>query len=127
VGLDHGLEHVLDLEDLAVAEIATGSVGSRDPVGDGEDGTEVVRGVTPLSGQPAVVEVEPSDHGTDVEGAADGVELEGGTWNLDTVFLLGAFDDGAELLNAVVELEGLETATEGVNEDPAGSVELISH
>jgi hypothetical protein len=126
VGLDHSLEHILDLEDLAVAELATGAVGSRDPVSDSEDGTKIVRWVTPLSGKPAVVKVEPSDHSTNVEGATDWVELEWGTWDLDTVLLRGAFNDWTELLDAIVELEGLKTTAEGVNEDPAGSVELVS-
>jgi hypothetical protein len=125
VCLDHGLKDILDLQDLAITEIAACAVGSRDPVSNGENGTEVVRWVTPLSGQPAVVEVEPSDHGTDVESTTDGVELVVCTWDLSTIFLNGAFDDWTELLYAAVELESLETAAEGVNEDPSCSVELF--
>lgn len=55
VGLDHGLENLLDGDDLAVAEVSSSTVGTGDPVSDSENGTQVVRWVTPLSGQPAVV------------------------------------------------------------------------
>lgn len=55
VGLDHGLENLFDGDDLAVAKVSTGTVGAGNPVGDSENGTQVVRWVTPLSGQPAVV------------------------------------------------------------------------
>ena len=124
VGLDHSLEDILDLEDLAVAEIATSAVGSRDPVSDREDSTEVVRWVTPLSGQPAVVEVEPSDHSTNVESTTDWVQLVRCTWDLSTVLLHGALDDWAKLLDAALELESLETATKSIDEDPTSGVEL---
>lgn len=42
VGLDHGLEHILDGIDLAASQVAAGLVGAVDPVGDGQDGTQVV-------------------------------------------------------------------------------------
>ncbi len=57
VSLDGGGQHVLDGEGL----LAVGDVGAADPVGDREDGANVVRGVAPLGGEPGVVEVEPSD------------------------------------------------------------------
>lgn len=124
VGLDHGLEDVLDVEDLATGEVAAGLVGAVDPVSDGEDGAKVVRGVTPLGGQPAVVEVKPADHGANVEGTVDRVEDKGGAGNLGTVGHDGAGDNGAEELGALLEAEALKTAAEGVEEDPSGSVEL---
>lgn len=124
VGLDHALEDILDGEDLAASEVTTSLVGAVHPVGDGEDGTEVVRGVTPLGGEPAVIEVEPSDHGADVEGGVDGVKLEGGAGHLGAVGDDGAGDDGAEELGALLEPQALETAAEGVEEDPSSSVEL---
>lgn len=124
VGLDHTLKDVLNGEDLAASQVTTSLVGSVDPVGDSEDSTQVVRGVTPLSGQPAVVEVEPSDHGTNVEGSVDGVELERSTRDLGTVGDDGAGDNGSEELRALLEPQTLETTAEGVEEDPSSSVEL---
>lgn len=82
--------------------------------------------MTPLGGEPAVVVVQPPDHGTDVEGAIDGVKLEGGAGDLATIGNDGALDDGAEQLGAFLEAETLETAAESVEEDPAGSVKLSS-
>lgn len=124
VGADHSLQDISDLEDLAVAEVAAGLVGSCDPVGGCEDGTQVVGGVTPLGGQPAVVEVQPADHGSDVEGGVHGVELVVCSGNFGTVGDDGTGDDGSEDVPALLELETLETAAEGVDEDPSCSVEL---
>jgi hypothetical protein len=121
---DHGLKHIPDLKDLAVTELTTSPVGPRDPVCDSEDGTKVVRRVTPLCGQPAVVEVEPPDHGTNVESAQDGVELVVGTRNLGAIGNNSALDDGAEDVPALLELKRLQTAAQSVNEDPTGSVKL---
>lgn len=81
VGLDHGLEDILDLGDGK----SLGLVGAREPVGDGEDASEVVGGMTPLGGEPAVVVVQPPDCGADVEGSADGVELVGSSGNFGAV------------------------------------------
>lgn len=72
VGLDHTLEDIADLQWLAL----TGKV-----ISDGEDGTEVVRGVTPLGCQEAVIEVQPTDLGTNVEGTTDRVKLVVGSRN----------------------------------------------
>jgi hypothetical protein len=123
VGLNHGLENILDDKGLAASEVTAGLVGTVDPVSDSEDSTEVVRGVTPLSSEPAVVEVEPSDHGTNVEGGVDGVKLEGSTRDLGAVGDNGAGDDGSEELRALLEPQSLETAAKSVEEDPSSSVE----
>lgn len=125
VGLDHGLEDIADLEDLAIAQVTTGTVGAGDPVGDGEDTTQVVGGVTPLSGEPAVVVVQPTDHGTDVEGAIDGVQLVGGTGDAGSVGDDGALNNGAEELGALLEFESLETTAQGVQEDETSGVKLV--
>ena len=124
VRLDHALEYVLDRQDLVVAELAARAVGAADPVGHGQDRAKVVAGVAPLGGQPAVIKVEPADHGANVERAIDRVELVGCAGDLRAVGNHGAFDDGAEQLAALGELEGFETAAEGVEEDEAGGVEL---
>jgi len=123
VGLDHGLEDILDNKGLAASEVTTSLVGTVDPVSDGKDSTKVVRGVTPLSSEPAVVEVEPSDHSTNVEGGVDGVKLEGSTRDLGAVGDNGAGDNGSKELRALLEPQTLKTAAESVEEDPSSSVE----
>lgn len=80
--------------------------------------------MAPLGGEPAVVVVEPADHGANVEGSIDGVELVGGTGDLGAVGHHGAGDGGTEELGALLEAEALKTAAKGVKEDPSGSVEL---
>ena len=42
-------------------------VGAGKPIGNGKNAAQVVRGVAPLGGKPGVVEVEPANHGADVE------------------------------------------------------------
>lgn len=73
VGLDHTLENVTNGQRLTL----TGEM-----VCNGEDGTKVVRGVTPLGCQEAVVEVQPTDLSTNVEGTTDGIQLVVGSGNL---------------------------------------------
>jgi hypothetical protein len=80
--------------------------------------------VTPLSSEPAVVEVEPSDHGANVEGSVDGVHLVVCTRHLGTIGDGCAFDNGAEDVPALLELQAFETATQGVNKDPSRGVVL---
>ncbi len=96
VSLDSGSEHILNGERL----LAVGNVGAADPVGDREDGANVVGRVTPLGGEPGVVEVEPSDQSTVVEGGTDGVELVVGTDDTGTVGHHGTGDDGPQTLAA---------------------------
>lgn len=66
VSLDHAREDIMDSELLTLAG---------EMVGDGEDSTQVVGRVTPFCGKEAVVEIEPSDHRSDVKRAPDGVEF----------------------------------------------------
>jgi hypothetical protein len=80
--------------------------------------------VAPLGSQPAVVEVEPSDHGANVEGSIDGVKLVVCTGHLCAVGDDGTLDGGAENVPALLELQTLKTAAQGVDEDPSGCVEL---
>lgn len=100
---DHGFEYVPDFEDLAVAKFTASPVCPRNPVGSCENGTQVIRGMAPLSSQPAVVEVEPSDHSTNVEGSIYGIELVVGTGHFGTVGNDSAFNDGAENVSALLE------------------------
>lgn len=80
--------------------------------------------MAPFSSQPAVIVVEPADHGADIEGAIDGVELEGGAEDAGAIGDDGSRDDGAEEFGAFFEAEAFETAADGVEEDEAGCVEL---
>lgn len=66
VSLDHAREDIMHGELLTLTS---------EMIGDGEDGTQVIGWVTPFCGEEAVVEVEPSDHCSNVERAPDGVEL----------------------------------------------------
>ena len=72
MSLDHAREDIMDGELLAL----TGEV-----IRDGEDGSQVVGRVTPFRGEETVVEVEPSDHCSNVECAPDGVELIVSSWD----------------------------------------------
>lgn len=80
--------------------------------------------MAPLGSEPAVVEVEPSDHGANVEGTVDGVHLIVGTRYLAAIGDGRAFHNRAEDLPALLEAQPLQTAAKRVNEDPAGSIEL---
>ena len=75
VRLDHALEDLMDGQRLALAS---------EMIGDRENGPQVIRRVSPLSREEAVVVVEPPDLGADVECTADRVQLVIGTRNLGT-------------------------------------------
>lgn len=119
VGLDHALEDILDLEDLA---LKTGLGGSSLPVGNGKDTAKVIGGVSPLGGEPAVVEIEPSDDGTNVEGTSDGVNLVVGTGDLGSVGHNGAGNNGANNVGTLLVLETLKTTAESVKETESSSL-----
>lgn len=116
VGLDHGLEDVLDLQDLAVDKLAASTVGAGDPVSDSKDTTHVVGRMAPLSSQPAVIVVQPADHGTNVEGAIDGIQLVGSTEHTGSVGDHGTLDDRTQQLRALLELQSFQTTADGVEE-----------
>jgi hypothetical protein len=96
--------------------------------------------MSPLGGEPAVVEIEPSDLGADVERATDGVELVVGTRDLGSCWASNAGDaagsmrvltighnrsvhDGSEDLGALGESQSLETTANGVNQAQPGGLE----
>src|SRR5690606_22828120 len=92
VRLDHGGEHVAHGE-----RFASGGDGlPGQPVGSGQDAAQVVRRVAPFGRQPGVVEVQPANHGADVERGLYGVELVGRTRYLRAMGNDGARHDGAE-------------------------------
>lgn len=124
VGSDHSLQNVTDLEDLSVSKVSAVLVCAINPVGGRKDGTQIVGRVTPLSSKPAVVEVQPADHSTDVEGSVDGVKLEVCTRNLCAVGDNCALNSRTKNVPALLELQALETTAQSVNEDPSCCVVL---
>ena len=66
MSLYHARKDVMDGELLTF----TGKV-----IRDGEDGSQVVRGVTPFRGEETIVKVEPPNHRSNIERAPDWVEL----------------------------------------------------
>ena len=124
VCLDHGFKDISHSENLSIAQVSTIAVGSADPVCNGQDGAQVITGVTPFGSKPAIIEVEPSDHSTNVEGTEYRVELVRRTRNSCAIGDCGARDDGTEQLGAVGELESLKATSQGVEEDISGGVDL---
>ena len=100
--------------------VSSGVAVAGEPVGDGEDGAEVVGGVAPLGGEPGVVEVEPADDGADVEGGLDGVELVAGAGDAGAVVHGEAGDERAEELGAGGEVEGLRGRSRGCRGGSSG-------
>jgi hypothetical protein len=80
--------------------------------------------VTPLGGEPAVVIIEPTNHGSDVEGGVYGVEDEVGAGDAGAVGDHGSGDYGAEELAAFCKAQAFEAAAERVKEDPSRRVKL---
>ena len=65
-------------------------------VGRGEDAAQVIGRVAPLRSEPGVVEVQPADHGADVERCHDGFKLIRRTGHPRTTRERCARDDGTE-------------------------------
>lgn len=124
MGLDHALQHVLDCGDLAITEVSTRPVSTGDPVSDSQDTTQVVGGVAPFRSQPAVIVVQPTDHSSNVEGTVDRVQLVRGTGHPRTIGDNRALHRGAQQLGALLELQGLQTTTERIQENQPGRIKL---
>jgi hypothetical protein len=80
--------------------------------------------VSPFSGEPAVVVVEPPDHGTDVEGGVDGVQLKVGTGDLRAIGNDSARDYWPQELRALLEAKTFKATTQRIEEYPSCCVEL---
>ena len=90
--------------------------GARKPVGDGENAAQVVRRMAPLGSQPGVVEVEPANHGADVEGGLHRVELKGCARNLGAVGHNRSGHDRAQQFGAGRILECFQTAAQRIDQ-----------
>ncbi len=103
---DHVIQHVTDGDRFALS--------SRSIIGTGEDGSQVIAGVTPLSGQPCVVVVQPSDLTANVERGHDWVQLVTGARNRAAIFHFHARDDWTEHLGAGREFQSQQAAADGI-------------
>jgi hypothetical protein len=81
VCLDLGLQHPRHGQ----RHLAGRAVVPRDPVGNTEDRTQIVGAVAPLPGEPSVVELQPANQRSDVEGGIHGTELQGRSRGLRSV------------------------------------------
>ena len=114
VGHDHVVQYVADGNRFAL--------NSRSIIGTGEDGSEVIAGVTPLSGQPCVVVVQPPDLTANVERGHDRVQLVTGAGNRAAVFHFHARHDWTEHLGAGREFQSQQSATDGIEETQSSCV-----
>ncbi len=113
VRLDHAGEHVAHRDSFA---------GSRQVVGHGENAAQIVRGVSPLRGQPGIVEIQPANHGPDVEGRVDGIEFVGGAGNARTVGEGCARNHRSHQFRAGGIFQCLKAACQRIHEAVAGGL-----
>src|SRR5882762_1319346 len=113
VRLDHAGEHVAYRDRFA---------GPRKIVGHGENAAQVVRRVPPLRGQPGIVEIEPANHGADVESGVDGIELVSRAGNARAVGEGRTRNHRAHQLRAGRIFQRLKSARQGIHETVAGGL-----
>ena len=104
--------------------MTSSSVCPTDPIRDCKNPAQIVRRVTPLRCQPAVIVVKPPNSSANVESAIDRVEYVRSSRDAGTVWDDSVGDGGAKEFSALGEAEGFEAATEGIEEDVAGGFEL---
>src|SRR5579859_1133652 len=110
--LNHGGENLLHEQRLF-----TGSdSGPGEPVGDGKDASQIVGWMAPFCGQPRVVEVQPPDHRTDIEGGLHRVKLKLGSRHPCAIGHDCARNDWPQQFGASRIFECLKPATEGIDE-----------
>lgn len=107
VGLDQTVKNVLHGQrSLAFSNALVGDVFA-----DSKNSTQVVRRVTPLSGQPSVIEVQPTDDSANVESTLNRVQDELSSRDVNSVRNDGARDNGTQVLGALGELQSEHTTT----------------
>ena len=112
VRLDHCDQHVFHRK----RRFAGCDGSAREPVGCRENSAQIVRRMPPFGGEPGVVEVEPADHGPDVEGGLNGIELKRRARHLCTVGDDRARHDGSQQLGAGRVGKRLESAAERIDQ-----------
>jgi len=124
VRFDHALQNVLDLEDFPIPKLSASTICSGYPVRDSKDSTKVIRRMTPFSGKPTIVIVQPTNHGTNVKRAIDRVKLIRGTKYPSAVRDRSTLHNRTQELGAFFEAECFQTAAKGIQKYKAGSVIL---
>ncbi len=76
--------------------------------------------MSPLCRQPGVIEVQPADHGANIEGCLHRVEQVASSGHPGSLGNYGARNDRPEKLAAGRILQGLQGATQGVDQAVAG-------
>ncbi len=76
--------------------------------------------MSPLGGQPGVVEIEPADHGADAEGGLDRVQLVARAGHAGAAGQHGPGDDGADPFATGRVAEGQQPTAQRVEEAMAG-------
>ena len=114
VGLDHRGSTSRMQERLAVA---------RQPVGDREDAAEIVGRMAPFRREPGVVEIEPADHGADVERRLHRIEPVGRARHTRAILDAHSGNERPEQLRAGGIVERLEAAAERVDQAIARGLE----
>ena len=72
--------------------------------------------MTPFRRQPGIVEIEPADHGTDIESRLNRIQLKLGTRYFGAVRDNGSRHNRAEHFFARRIFQGFQTATQGIQE-----------
>ena len=112
VCLDHRRQHRAHGQ----RSLAAGNGSAGEPVGDGEDAAQIVRRVAPLGGQPGVVEIQPANHGADVEGGLNRVQLKRRARNFGAVGHDGSRHHRPQQLGAGRILKRLKAAAQRVDQ-----------
>ncbi|SVK47259.1 Uncharacterised protein [Acinetobacter baumannii] len=110
--LDHGDQHLPHGQ----RRFARRHRLAREPVGHRQDPAQVVRRVAPLRRQPGVVEVEPADHGADIERRLHRIQLETGAGHPAAVQHLGARHHRPHQFLAGRVAQRLQPAAEGIEQ-----------
>ena len=112
VRLDHGRQNILHREWC----FAFSAAASAQIIGHRQDAAQVIRRVTPLCGEPGVIEVEPADHCADIECGSDRFELVGGSRHARTARQGRSRNDRAEQFRACRIIERLKSAGQRVHQ-----------
>lgn len=107
MGLDHCLKDVTDRQRLPLP---------CQMIGNSQNGTKVIRWMTPFSGQETIIEVKPSNSSSDVESSSDGIKLKVGPRHASSIWYDGSFNNGTKKVGALGEPQGFKSTANGVNE-----------
>ncbi len=118
VRLDHGLEYVAHEKRFLPR--------ASQVVGQSENAAEIIRGMSPLGGEPSVVEIEPADHRADVEGGMHRFQLPIGAGNPRAVRQDRAGNDRPQVLRAFGIAQREQSAAERVQKIVTGGIDGLA-